>query len=146
MRKIKFRGKRVDNGEWVYGFPIMAKYDDVEAAGIVIQEHNPTTGFRAHAIHNVIPETVGQFVKYVYEFGERTELYEGDIVKFDTEDGQICAVIEYDLATDESQRYSAAFVERFLWDLDEELLDGLGEPCGFLISGNIHDNPELLKQ
>lgn len=29
MRKYKFRGKRVDNGEWVYGEIILISPDDI---------------------------------------------------------------------------------------------------------------------
>lgn len=137
-RQIKFRGKRVDNGEWVFGFPIMAKYDDVEAAGIVIQEHNPTTGFKAHAIHNVIPETVGQFTGLPDKNGK--EIYEGDFIKLDEEykgHGQNPTyVIFHDSKwmTQGTQYFGHKF------DLTSFSLDRMS------VIGSIHDNPELLKQ
>ena len=49
-RTIKFRGKRIDNGQWVYGDLVQCAHD------ILILPIN--TGWTHH---KVIPETVGQF-------------------------------------------------------------------------------------
>jgi len=78
MREIKFRGKRVDNGELVYGYYIVA-------GGIPFIS---TFGVREPIA--VIPETVGQYTGGKDKNG--VEIYEGDKVLIDTEVG----VIEYD--------------------------------------------------
>lgn len=54
MRKIKFRGKRKDNGEWVYGY--YRKYKGRHQIGLNITEEGYYFKW-----FDVIPETVGQY-------------------------------------------------------------------------------------
>lgn len=53
MQEIIFKGKRVDNGEWIEGFYIKDEYHTS-----ILYQHSPLYGFDKI---NVIPETVGQF-------------------------------------------------------------------------------------
>lgn len=75
MRVIKFRGKRVDNGEWVYGDLLNCKNGDKR----ISWDDEITDEFFNN--HLVIPESVGQMttVKTDSIFGESVNLYEGDI-------------------------------------------------------------------
>ena len=68
MREIKFRGKRVDNGEWVYGYYIVA-------GGIPFIS---TFGVREPIA--VIPETLEQYTGLKDKNGK--EIYEGDILNY----------------------------------------------------------------
>ena len=120
MREIKFRGKRIDNDEWVYG--------GVEQNSIAII-YDDTLPYDNENL--VYKETVGQFTGLYDKNG--TEIYEGDIV--DDSETELIYFIEF---------ICGEFV-----GINEEcgigrIMNSLSED-GKVI-GNIHDNPELLEK
>ncbi|NTW72884.1 MAG: hypothetical protein HGA49_11680 [Eubacteriaceae bacterium] len=72
MRKYKFRGKRIDNGEWIYG----GYFKNELGVGILTSEITP---WQAAIIDEVIPETVGQYIGHKDIGG--TEIYENDVLE-----------------------------------------------------------------
>lgn len=72
LREIVFRGKRLDNGEWVYG-DVQHNYD-----------HEPRCISDYCGSSPVDPSTVGQYTGIEDKNGKR--IWEGDIVSFSSSD------------------------------------------------------------
>ena len=132
MREILFRGKRIDNGEWVYG---NLNYGTIEIKSIKDSYYISDFGVNPwdKKFYPVIPESVGQYTGMTDKNGKN--IFEGDIVK------QRGFLNNY---------YSSVWYAagRFLVrDYETLLPTALGGISRYEIEviGNIHDNPELLE-
>jgi uncharacterized phage protein (TIGR01671 family) len=136
MRIIKFRGKRKDNGKWVYGSIVYKRgrnFSYINAKAYIFWCKN-NGFFKAE----VIPETVGQFTGLIGICG--TSIIDGDIVKIskgDCESEPTIFIIKWDK---EIAGFGVNVINngRYVADLENAELGGE-------VIGNIHDNPEFLK-
>ena len=129
MREILFRGKRLDNGEWVYGF-----YCHLPRGRLDRDEHLIQTvkkSGKMGRLHCVDPSTVGQYTGLIDK--DRDRIFEGDIVVFSKNQ------VGY-IGTTEIVNGNACVMGKYI----SPLLDLAAKKYEANIIGNIHDNPEFL--
>lgn len=138
MREIKFRGKRLDNGEWVYGDLVRGL--ELVYGGTEVKIHVPPIGDNHHNIYDVDPKSVGEYAGLKDRKGQ--EVYEDDIVTFDDAHYQIVFKGEgWTLRAVHSDNLDP-------YDMPNLCMQELNNNPGHTrtdVVGNTHDNPELLK-
>lgn len=143
MREILFRGKRIDNGEWVEGFLLKECNYHTCSWNLAIEYKTRRGGKYAYRVAEINPDTVGQFTGLTDKIGKK--IFEGDIVR-----------ILGNQSVDDWKDVDYTALIAFL-DGGFCAIDGTVEEHGFRryalarmdfsleIIGNIHDNPELLE-
>ena len=134
-REILFRGKRIDNGEWVYGY----FYEECGAT-YIIEDRQKETMLNRNTPNVIIPETIGQFTGLTDKNG--VKVFEADV-----------------LSSKSPYRYYVKYKDTAFYVYHCEIKDVDKTPYrwGLLsrfnelgieveVIGNIHDNPELLKE
>ena len=139
MREILFKGKRLDNGEWVEG-----GYDYMEEYSTIYDSL-----CSCHSAYEVDPETVGQYTGLIDK--NRVKIFEGDIVKF----GKHTYVINFECGSFNLFDKSGYMITKIggINDHCYSLMNLYLECCGegdvaynLEIIGNIHDNKELMEE
>lgn len=132
MREILFRGKRIDNEQWVHGSfctDAIEQFRGLCGVDGFIRLYDKANG--KMQMHEVDRETVGQFTGLTDKNG--TKVFEGDIVK---NGDYLMLVVWYD--------FHASFMLAF--SADGNYYEAISNSHIYLeVVGNIHDNPELLE-
>jgi uncharacterized phage protein (TIGR01671 family) len=138
MREVLFRGKRKDNGEWVYGWlghlhchnPRAKTIDSIYFTEIT-EDHDSTM--------NIIVdyETVGQYTGLTDKNGKK--IFEGDVLQTGTRMGYI-------LFEKGCFKFRWKNFDKYREDFFKTcILTEYGSFKELEVIGNIHDNSELLK-
>jgi uncharacterized phage protein (TIGR01671 family) len=140
-RTIKFRGKRIDNGEWVIGDLTTEVYP-------VFPGLEPPLILDLDGAWEVDPATVGQFTGLHDKNGK--EIYEGDVVKV-THEGETHWHNKHTNTMELHCDCGIADVEFYasMWYLNGDVNNSLYEihdsELKIEIIGNTHENPELIQ-
>ena len=154
-REILFRGKRTDNGEWVYGYPVGWQNEGGDISivdsrfGACIDESGNLMMLEAPFVTKVYPSTIGQYTGLTDKNG--VKIFEGDVVRmhyffenyhpvtlgaFEDESEIICKFSITPLGVYFESANMTGYLCDYLEDPEEELE----------VIGNAHDNPELLEE
>ncbi len=142
MRKILFRGKRTDNGEWVQSGNVLTFNDEGEGklnfipkkdtrCVCVHDDDDNVISFKEGMFYKVIPETVGQYTGLTDKNGKK--IFEGDILKGSWE---TILTIFFDEISSSYRVKTSTGHER------EPSYYGVDK---WEVVGNVYDTPELLK-
>ena len=133
MRPIKFRGKRLDNEEWVYG-----SLDLTDNSAAISWDRTDNDGDTVPWFANVGPATVGQFTGLPDKNGK--EIYEDDIVNVRQGERTFDIVVKW---SNEAMAFMACYADEnqspLSWFSDLRMYQ-------LRVIGSIHDNPELLNE
>lgn len=144
-REILFRGKRTDNGEWVYGIPArFRKVDNIVRVTMIPEIDSEHIMSECVCVE---PDTVEQFTGMLDRSQNRTRIFEGDIIDFRIPGDYVgdvyipCNVVHFGVV-----RY--AYGEFTVHSPHSKgkvygLFSVVAEYCAKVI-GNVHDSPEML--
>ena len=146
MREILFRGKRIDNEEWVEGYLCKSvRHLETSHQNVVVDTIEVYDGesYLNIVFRNVSANSIGQFTAMTDKNGKR--IFEGDIGRYKQTDGAkrngnpiICTgKVIYNAKT-------ASYAVESKDEAGCKYFDYFPIK-DFEVIGNIHDNPELLE-
>lgn len=125
-REIKFRGKSISTGKWLYG--CLLKNEEGKFAVVKPFKVNMDNECSCCEVEE---ETIGQFTG-LYDRNQKP-IYEGDIVQWEE------CVADYTFITQKTEVFYSENSASF------EPLNEFNY-CDFEVIGNIHDNKDLLNE
>lgn len=128
-RQILFRGKRIDNEEWIMGSYVKSTYYEGRVVHLIIKSESKYYGEgELSLVYEVIPETVGQCTGK--KDRNNRQIFEGDII----------------MTHGDAQEAATVFYDDFCFGVDcNYCVLCVTDTDDIEVIGNIHDNPELLK-
>lgn len=140
-REIKFRGKSINTGEWLYGHLFnygLTAPTNVPCISVCV----PTSWEEAYSLYAVHPDTIGQYTGLKDKNGK--EIYEGDILEY---------IGKRKDNMNKVYRRKCVFHEGMFALLSKELpaYSALNYHCmedgrsAWRVIGNTYDNPEMMK-
>lgn len=135
MREIVFRGKDIDNKGWVYGALVQQQDDPLREKTLIISYSNYQYGdFSEAVIHEVDPETAGQYTGFVDKNGKK--IFEGDILSV-CNSKAFLFVVEWN-----GNQYVLKCTTN---GVSDNILNVIESPEDVEVVGNIYDNTNPLK-
>lgn len=157
MREILFRGKRKDNGNWVWGNLFIPDIPDTPTQICIGTNVVRIT-------YDIDPSTIGQYTGLTDKNGKK--IFEGDIVQYNTYDDFDCqSVVKFGEYKQDGSggEYSARKCIGFYVEVDnftcpdwcenepecfsdyrkQQNIKEVAQECEVI--GNIHDNPEMVE-
>lgn len=133
-----FRGKRVDNGEWVYGYLYFISVNEINENNLVVIDKARIYSRDEDTVYEVLAGTLGQCTGL--RDTDDKPIFEGDIVLYSHpyKNRRCTCQIVY--------RGGAFIGDGFYMIHHDDPTDIWGEGLEYItVLGNVYDNPELLK-
>lgn len=136
MREALFRGKRIDNGQWVYGFYA----HELQGGHFILADEGAWYDGPMLSYVEVIPETVGQYTGL--DDKNDMKIFEGDVVT--------ASWYDYEEPREDTFGeviFNEGWCSYCIWNEAENVMSEMNGQGAYAweieVIGNIHDNPEV---